>query len=127
MSPASGSLAVQRRYSKATTSRVTASDTGTNVQEEGVDEPDTAKTDGRILVRLRDDELITYDVSGDAVQRLSSLTLSGIESGQILLAGDTVIAVGEERQSRPRSDWNGLRRGTRVQTDRHLPTPRRRR
>ncbi len=30
-----------------------SSDTGTNVQEAGVDEPDTVKTDGAVLVRLR--------------------------------------------------------------------------
>lgn len=97
------------------TTRVTASDTGTNVQEEQVDEPDSVKTDGRLMVRLRDDELLTYDVSGPKVRQLSSLRLRGLEDGEILLAGDTVIAIGADRQS-PRSDQTGLRRGTRVQT-----------
>ena len=95
--------------------RVTASDTGTNVQEDQVDEPDSVKTDGRLMVRLRGDELLTYDVSGRRVRQLSTLRLSGIEDGEILLAGDTVVAIGADRQS-PRSDQTGLRGGTRVQT-----------
>lgn len=97
------------------TTRVTASDTGTNVQEEQVDEPDSVKTDGDLLLRLRDDELITYDVSGGRVRQLSSLRLDGLEGGEILLAGDRVVAIGADRQS-PRSDQTGLRSGTRVQT-----------
>lgn len=97
------------------TTRVTASGTGTNVQETGVDEPDSVKTDGHLLVRLRDDDLLTYDVSGPAVRQLSSLRLSGIDDGQILLAGDTVIAIGADRESQ-RSDLTGAREGTRVQT-----------
>jgi len=97
------------------TRRVTASETGTNVQEEFVDEPDSVKTDGRFLVRLRDDELLTYDVSGSQARRLSALTLTGLDDGQILLSGDTVIAIGSDRQS-ARSELTGLRRGTRVET-----------
>src|SRR4029078_13190241 len=61
------------------TNRVTASASGTNVQEESVDEPDTVKTDGTLLVRLRDDELVTYDVSGPSARQLSVLRLSGID------------------------------------------------
>jgi len=97
------------------THRVTASETGTNVQETFVDEPDTVKTDGHLLVTLRDDELLTYDVSGPAVRRLSSLRLNGIDDDQLLLSGGTVVVIGADRQS-PRSELTGLRRGTRVQT-----------
>lgn len=97
------------------TTRVTASDTGTNVQEDQVDEPDSVKTDGRLLVRLRGDELLTYDVSGPRVRQLSALRLRGLEEGEILLSGDTVVAIGTDSES-PRSDQTGLRRGTRVQT-----------
>ena len=108
--PTSG---VEQKGAGAT--RVTASGTGTNVQESQVDELDAVKTDGRLLVRLRDDELLTYDVSGPRVRQLSALRLRGIEDGEILLAGDTVVAIGADRQS-PRSDQTALRRGTRVQT-----------
>ncbi|WP_193614341.1 beta-propeller domain-containing protein [Nocardioides lijunqiniae] len=71
-----------------------SSDTGTNVQEAGVDEPDHVKTDGELLVRVRDAELSTYDVSGDAVAELGSLDLGDLRDAEILLAGDTVVAVG---------------------------------
>jgi len=97
------------------TDRVTASETGTNVQEKYVDEPDSVKTDGRLLVRLRDDELVTYDVSGPTVRQLSVLRLAGLDDGQILLAGDTVVAIGADRKS-ARDDLTGGRRGTRVET-----------
>jgi hypothetical protein len=97
------------------TTRVTASDTGTNVQEGGVDEPDTVKTDGRLLVRLREDELLTFDVTGPRVRQLSSLRLDGVGGGQILLAGSTVVVVGADNESQ-RSEQTGQQVGTRVQT-----------
>lgn len=86
----------------AKTTRTTSSETGTNVQEAGVDEPDSVKTDGEILVRLRRSVLTTYDVSGDSVKQLGELDLGDFEDGQILLAGDTVVAVGNDG-TRPRS------------------------
>ncbi|KAA1419381.1 hypothetical protein F0U44_13165 [Nocardioides humilatus] len=94
----------------ARTSRVENSDTGTNVQEIGVDEPDLVKTNGSLLVRLRDDELITYDVTGKRTDRISSLDLDGLEDGEIMLAGDTVVAVGVDDEA-PRGTA-----GTRVAT-----------
>lgn len=83
----------------ARTSRAESSKTGTNVQEAGVDEPDTVKTDGSLLVRLRGAELTTYDVSGsvaDGITELGSLDLGDFHDGEILLAGDTVVAVGND-------------------------------
>ncbi|NYI99770.1 hypothetical protein HNR19_000469 [Nocardioides thalensis] len=92
-------------YTKASpeTKRQTNSDTGTNVQEAGVDEPDSVKTDGELLVRLRDDELIVYDVTGEQTLRESSLDLTGLENGEILLAGDTVVAIGADDTARNRA------------------------
>jgi len=80
----------------AKTGRVTSSETGTNVQEVGVDEPDNVKTDGELLVRLRGALLTTYDVSGDEVEPLGDLDLGDFSDGEILLAGDTVVAVGND-------------------------------
>ena len=61
------------------TERQVNSETGTNVQETGVDEPDTVKTDGTILTMVRDDTLMTYDVTGASTKQLSTITLPGIE------------------------------------------------
>lgn len=84
------------------TVRQTGSDTGTNVQEAGVDEPDTVKTDGDVLVRVSDDELVVYDVSGKRTQQLSSIDLTGVEDAELLLSGDTVLAIGTDDESAPR-------------------------
>lgn len=107
-------------YAKApTTDRQVNSETGTNVQEAAVDEPDTVKTNGDLLFTVRDDELTTYDVSGDATEELSSIALHGIEDAEILLTGDTIVALGtDDTASDDTSDtgYSGYPRptGTRV-------------
>ncbi|MEO6473318.1 MAG: beta-propeller domain-containing protein, partial [Aeromicrobium sp.] len=93
----------------------TASATGTNVQENGVDEPDSVKTDGKLVVRLRGDDLIVYDASGTTMVKRSTLTIPRIEGGEILLVGSTVVAIGADQLS-SRDDMSGLRRGSRVVT-----------
>ncbi len=73
--PATGDSAATSELRAPTpgVTRSTSSATGTNVQEAGVDEPDVVKTDGDLLVRVQDGDLVTYDVSGDQVVRLGSL------------------------------------------------------
>lgn len=102
----------------ASTTRQQNSDTGTNVQEIGVDEPDLVKTNGNLLLRLRDDELVVYDVTGDEAERLSSVDLTGLEDGEIMLAGDQVVAVGiDDKAPRAETAYGvGARLGTRVLT-----------
>lgn len=78
------------------TERQTSSETGTNVQEAGVDEPDTVKTDGSVLVVVRHDRLDVYDVTGSSTAKVSSVDLPGVEGPEILLAGDTVVALGRD-------------------------------
>jgi hypothetical protein len=78
----------------AATSRVTSDDSGTNVQELGVDEPDVVKTDGRTLFRVEGGDLTTSDVTGGEVVRLGSADLVDLREGEILLSGDTVVAIG---------------------------------
>ncbi len=76
------------------------------------------KTDGDLLLRLRDDELVVYDVTGEDTERLSSVDLDGLEEGEIMLAGDQVVAVGIDDQA-PRAETAygvGARLGTRVLT-----------
>lgn len=92
-----------------------ASATGTNVQESGVDEPDTVKTDGSRIVRARGDELIVYDAGGEKVRKVSVTRLSRIDHAELLLDGDTVVVVGGDRTS-PRDPATGQRRGSRVIT-----------
>ncbi|WP_134740047.1 beta-propeller domain-containing protein [Nocardioides sp. 503] len=82
------------RKEAPSTEQSVSSDTGTNVQEAGVDEPDHVKTDGELLVRVRGAELTTYDVSGDAVAELGSLDLGELRDAEIMLSDDTVVAVG---------------------------------
>ncbi|WP_370249199.1 beta-propeller domain-containing protein [Nocardioides sp.] len=74
------------------TSTAVSEPTGTNVQEAGVDEPDAVKTDGRLLLRLREDVLTVDDVSGDRVVRRATLDLGPMPGGEILLSGSTVTA-----------------------------------
>jgi hypothetical protein len=89
----------QRTAAKApgllpSTSRVTNDGSGTNVQELGVDEPDVVKTDGPTLFRVEGGDLTTYDVTGEEVVRLGSADLVDLRDGEILLSGDTVVAIG---------------------------------
>lgn len=103
------------------TDRQVNSATGTNVQEAAVDEPDTAKTDGEILALVRDDSLVVYDVTGTSTDKLSSIALPGIEDAEIMLSGDTLVAIGADDEARQRpSDRYGYgytrSTGTRVLT-----------
>lgn len=77
----------------------TSSATGTNVQEQGVDEPDVAKTDGELLVRVEDDRLVTYDVSGESVRPLARLPLRDVQGAEVLLVGDEALVVGADEGS----------------------------
>jgi len=73
-----------------------ASGTGTNVQERGVDEPDTVKTDGTLLLRLTDHRLTAYDVSGARPERLGSLDIDRkLTDPTFLLVGDRAVVTGQ--------------------------------
>ncbi len=72
----------------------TGSDTGTNVQEAGVDEPDIVKVSGDLLVRINDGSLETVDVSGTEPHRLGVVPLDRIVDPQLLLSGHRVVVIG---------------------------------
>ncbi|WP_244931465.1 beta-propeller domain-containing protein [Nocardioides sp. W7] len=93
--PLPASAQSMRSAAKAPASqRATSEESGTNVQESGVDEPDVVKTDGELLVRLDDGVLTTYDVSGgSAPAELGRLVLSRARQGELLLSGDTATVV----------------------------------
>lgn len=87
---------------------VGSSDTGTNVQEAGVDEPDIAKTNGEILVRvIGQRSLEITDVSGAAPRLLSRIRLPGRyqDVRELLLVGETVLVVGREGYGYPQADF----------------------
>ncbi|HCB03472.1 MAG TPA: hypothetical protein DEQ43_04345 [Nocardioides bacterium] len=93
-----GSDSAQRDLAAAAPApvRSTSEATGTNVQEAGVDEPDVVKTDGTTLFRIEDGDLVTYDLTGSDVVRLSAVELPrarGADSTELLLSGDTVVVL----------------------------------
>ena len=97
------------------TSGQAASSTGTNVQEAGVDESDTAKTDGHLVVRLDGDSLVVTDVSGTAAEELSRTALPGpsLSSPELLLHDGRVTVVGEHQQFHA-EPWGGPMRPGRI-------------
>ncbi|MET0837584.1 MAG: beta-propeller domain-containing protein [Marmoricola sp.] len=86
----------------STDSSVTNGDTGTNTQEAGVDEPDVAKTDGRIVVQLRDGQrLVVTDVTGSTPRELADWRLpAGIYADELLLVGDHALLSGSQLMGR---------------------------
>ena len=64
---------------------------GTNVQEAGVDEPDTAKTDGRVLYVASAGVLHVIDVTASAPRQVATLDLADAWDAQLLLDGDRLL------------------------------------
>ncbi|MGZ4579033.1 MAG: beta-propeller domain-containing protein [Nocardioidaceae bacterium] len=76
---------------------VGSSGTGTNVQEAGVDEPDVAKTDGRLVVSVDGQRLIVTDVRGRRPKQLSTVPLPRrLTGGEVLLDGDHALVMADE-------------------------------
>lgn len=84
------------RTDASTIDAATDSATGTNVQEPGVDEPDTAKSDGHLLVRVSDGALSVWDVSAAEPTRVGTAPLAGLTGGRVLLAGERAVVVGQD-------------------------------
>ncbi len=103
--PAAGAMAAR---DSAATGAVGSGPTGTNLQEQGVDEPDLAKLrDGRLVVltgnRLR-------VVSAEAQPRLlGSLTMPGDQAygGELLLVGDRAVVLVPGWRQDPKSHPGG--------------------
>ena len=81
----------------------TQSGTGTNVQEAGVDEPDVAKSDGRLLARVertgRTSDLVLADVTGETVEETARIDLPDVVDPELLLVGDSVVVVGGDQEA----------------------------
>lgn len=75
------------------------SDTGTNIQVSGVDEPDVIKTDGEHFYVLDSDRLSVIAIDDDGLELRSTLwfdtpgMLHILGEQQLLLAGDTLLAL----------------------------------
>jgi uncharacterized secreted protein with C-terminal beta-propeller domain len=81
-------------------------ESGTNVQEAGIDEPDLAKLSGTTLFRVRESSLVSYDVSGDEAVLLDELEIGraggaapevfapGTAGAQLLISGDRALVLG---------------------------------
>jgi uncharacterized secreted protein with C-terminal beta-propeller domain len=66
---------------------------GTNVQEEGVDEPDLVKTNGTTLFAVANGRLNAVDVSEAKPRLLDTLKLDGGWSHELLLHGDRLLVL----------------------------------
>ena len=66
---------------------------GTNVQEEGVDEPDLVKTDGETLFAIANGRLRAVDVTGAKPRLLDSLALDARMTHELLLHGDRLLVL----------------------------------
>ena len=69
---------------------------GTNVQEEGVDEPDTVKTDGRTLYVTTAGRISAIDVRSGKPALLGSLKLDTGVAYELLLHGDRLLALSRQ-------------------------------
>ncbi len=74
---------------------------GTNVQVEGVDEPDIAKTDGERIVLIANGELIVVDVVGESPQVEGRMSLGGLSVQNLFLSGDKVLMFGSAWSHHP--------------------------
>jgi hypothetical protein len=73
---------------------------GTNVQERDVDEPDTVKTNGDVLVIAASDGLRIVDI-GDGEPTLLSTVPFETGGGEIILSGDRVLSLRTEWREDP--------------------------
>ena len=70
----------------------------TNVQEEGVDEPDIVKTNGKVLVTARDGMLHIIKLGTDSLEELSSEKLPGDWGHELFMSGDRLLVMGRSSQ-----------------------------
>jgi len=90
--PAPAPVAVTQPASGGKTEGVDYS--GTNDQEQGVDEPDIVKTDGSTLYAVSNGRLNAVDVGDAKPQLLDSLPLANSTNQQLLLVGEKLLVLG---------------------------------
>ena len=108
-SDALSSAAEGAARSMVKTSRSESNESGTNVQEVGVDESDVVKVAGSLLLRLRDGELLAYDVSGAEPSLLSSTRIEdargssgwiGDPGGELVFVDGRAVVLGTSDDGR---------------------------
>lgn len=82
---------------------------GTNLQEEGVDEPDLLKTDGERLLTLAGDKLWALELSEGLPALVGSITLPH-GGGQLLVDGDRALVLATSYEPTAMRDPAELRR-----------------
>jgi hypothetical protein len=85
---------------------VGSSATGTNVQEQGVDEPDIAKLMGDLVVSVENHTLTVTDVSGATPSVVSTVELPDNWMYELLVVGDRVLLTGT-RHAHSYGRWEG--------------------
>lgn len=73
----------------------------TNVQVEGVDEPDMVKTDGERIVLIAEGSLIVVDVTGEEPVETGRLELRDMSVQSLFLSGDRVLLFGSAWSHHP--------------------------
>lgn len=73
----------------------------TNVQVEGVDEPDMVKTDGSRIVVMSEGSLIVIDVTGEEPIETGRLRVADLSAERLFLRGDKVLLFGSVWNHRP--------------------------
>jgi uncharacterized secreted protein with C-terminal beta-propeller domain len=87
--------AAPARADGAADQAVANGETGTNVQEAGVDEPDLAKTDGALVAHVDGRQVVLTDTGGEDPRRLSTVRLPrGLDAAELLLVGDRLVVLG---------------------------------
>jgi uncharacterized secreted protein with C-terminal beta-propeller domain len=80
----------------------------TNVQEQGVDEPDHVKTDGRFAYVFDGGHLRSFDVSAGAPRLLDTLEIDAY-GGELLLHGNRLLVMSEPGEDAPENIGTELR------------------
>jgi hypothetical protein len=86
---------------EAVSPRASSEFSQTNVQVEGVDEPDIVKTDGERIVLIAEGSLIVVDVTGEEPVEVGRLSLGGASIQSLFLSGDMVLGFGSGWQQGP--------------------------
>lgn len=98
---ADGAMLSEREAAEADDGGALSTYSGTNVQVEGVDEPDMVKTDGERIVLLSEGELIVVDVTGDEPVEIGRVRADDLSVQSLFLSGDKVIVFGSVWKHRP--------------------------